>query len=490
MPPAVITKRDGSTVPFDLNRIVSAISKAQQAANNEDSELALELAEVVQDHLDAESTDHIDIEDIQDAVLTVLSGTMHYEVASAYARYRDTRERERRQQRVDNPSDTTRPNIFIIDALGTRAEWDRDRLIRYCENILDLPANVSKDIVRRVESMLAETNMHELDAALLLSLLDAAMVTCGCHAAAQERAPYRMDRVDVEHCMTVDETARSTDQLISSHILRQWSLRNGPGSDVLRLYSEGRLWVDGLDNPRRGTLLSVGLDGHSDVWHIIATAWNVIMDARESWQCVQIIFPPMVLGALEKDCIETGTDKEADPEKKPCKLAQALDSIGRFAECYLYCDGRTPLLQSWPLTSKSIGLATYAEDFLLQGQLQELGLSMISGPHLMQPHYTRRIAVRLAINAEGLDENHSHMDMLAMALASAASTRLQHLSLNSDIAGTEVRYAIFGLPPGSVAMKYLEGQVVQEGLRSNIPLSRSTTLPTAACNHFTRLYGV
>jgi hypothetical protein len=255
-------------------------------------------------------------------------------------------------------------------------------------------------------------------------------------------------------------------------VLRQWSLGSIFGRDVLRLYADGRLWLDGLDDPLRGSQYMFTVDGRADPWRLLAETFALVDGMRHAWQRIDIILPPLILGQLER-----GDDD----------LARALDHLGRQAQLYLYCDGRTPLLDAWPLTCKRIGIATYADDFLLQGRLQELGLSMISGPHLMQPSWRRRVAVRLAINAQGLDHDHSRMDLLAMGLVSAAKSRLHQLSVNLQAVGAEVRYVIFGLPPNSEPLEYLERQVTQEGLRSGVPLSRSNNLPQGACEHFGKL---
>ncbi|MBA3708775.1 MAG: hypothetical protein H0W83_08160, partial [Planctomycetes bacterium] len=52
MKPAAIIKRDGREVPFDLSRIGGAISKALHAVSIDDRALAIELARVVQEHLE------------------------------------------------------------------------------------------------------------------------------------------------------------------------------------------------------------------------------------------------------------------------------------------------------------------------------------------------------------------------------------------------------------------------------------------------------
>src|SRR5438445_734687 len=104
MRPQCVVKRDGSTVPFELPRIAQAILKAQRAvaADSYDAPaLADELARVVDEHLERiNDKENLGIEEIQDAVVHVLQESGNYDVAIAYLRYRDARERGRRLLRT------------------------------------------------------------------------------------------------------------------------------------------------------------------------------------------------------------------------------------------------------------------------------------------------------------------------------------------------------------------------------------------------------
>ncbi|MFW5830063.1 MAG: ATP cone domain-containing protein [Planctomycetota bacterium] len=466
-----VRRRDGTAAPFDRERITRAIAAAQRAVGEPDADLSLELTEAVCDYLERNGSEPLDIEDVQDAVVIVLQGSTNYGLAQSYIRYRDQRERERRQRRAQNRVEPDRINLHVLTTKGARRPWQRARLERFLTRDLALSQKHASEVACRVESFLAETNVDEISTALLMSLVDTALVQVGCHADAERRAPLRISKVVVDRLLYGDDGRLEPVQAGGHALMRQWSMQSGYGKDVLRLFARGRIWLDGLDDPLRGSHYAQTMDGRDDPWRLLAEAFAQVAERRRYWQRIDLILPPLILG-----CLERGDDE----------LGRALDTLARDANCYLYCDGRTPLLDSWPLATKQVGIATYADDFLLQGRLQELGLSMLTGPHLMQPGYRRRIAVRLAVNAQGLDEDYSKMDLLAMAVVSAARTRLQQLSVNPEAAGTEVRYVIFGLPPNSAPLEYLERQVTQEGLRCGVPLSRSTSLPQRACEHFGR----
>ena len=105
----------------------------------------------------------------------------------------------------------------------------------------------------------------------------------------------------------------------------------------------------------------------------------------------------------------------------------------------------------------------------------------------MQGNYRSRVTVESAINAQGLEGEYSQMDSLAMALVAAVRVRLSQLGDSPLFSGGELRFAIFGLPANSASNDYLERQVVQEGLRNGLTLSRGAHLTEEACIHLGRL---
>jgi hypothetical protein len=74
-----------------------------------------------------------------------------------------------------------------------------------------------------------------------------------------------------------------------------------------------------------------------------------------------------------------------------------------------------------------------------------------------------------------------------MGLVAAARVRLAQLGPSPVFAGGEIRFAIFGLPSNSASHDYLERQVIQEGLRCGLTLTRNSNLPEEACVHLGRL---
>lgn len=91
-----ITKRDGRTVHFDINKIASAIEKAFAAIiGKKDYAICLALAQEVSDIFEEKQIDSPTVEQIQDTVERVLINHGHVRTAKAYILYRAERTRVR-----------------------------------------------------------------------------------------------------------------------------------------------------------------------------------------------------------------------------------------------------------------------------------------------------------------------------------------------------------------------------------------------------------
>lgn len=93
-----IQKRDGRTVPFNVEKIADAIYKAARAVGGNDYQEASEMAEKVCNYLEANANKTGElptVEEVQDAVEKVLVESGHAKTAKAYILYRADRTRVR-----------------------------------------------------------------------------------------------------------------------------------------------------------------------------------------------------------------------------------------------------------------------------------------------------------------------------------------------------------------------------------------------------------
>ena len=484
MKPIAIVKRDGRQDPFAPQRIAAALHKALCAIGEDDVALAEELAQVVTEHLERTSErSHVDLEEVQDAVIHVLQESGYYKAAIAFARYRDERERQRRTDRLSGATSAA-PNLLVHDADGRYRRWDSAWLAGVLCEHYRLDERTAAKLVPVVEELLAGTAVDELGMPVLLSLVDTALVRSGMHAVAAQRSALRVDRQQLDQLVAAGaglDAGRSGATVLADAgraVLRQWAFHARYPAQVLRLHASGRLWLDGLDDPCRGSQFTAVLDGPSNPWQVLTSALALAQDARRSWRRVRLVLPPNLLGHLER-----GAKQFLAP----------ITALSEIAQVFLACDGRTPLLADWPFpapagsntrTRNAVSIAVAHDDFLVMRQVQELGLPLMAGPHLFVPGWRSRVAIELALNAQGLEGEFSTLDGLAMGLVAAAQVRLSQLGACEN---AEVRFALYGLPAHSASAEYLERQVTQEGLRSGITLVRSANLSEEACAHLGRL---
>jgi len=91
-----IKKRDGREVPFNIEKIGSAIFKAASATGGKNYDQSMKLAEKVVEYIDERLKEKVpSVEDIQDAVEKVLIETGHARTAKEYILYRADRTRVR-----------------------------------------------------------------------------------------------------------------------------------------------------------------------------------------------------------------------------------------------------------------------------------------------------------------------------------------------------------------------------------------------------------
>lgn len=150
-----IRKRDGRVVPFNKEKITSAIFKAAVAVGGTDKHLADKLADDVMHILEGEMPLGAipNIEDVQDIVERVLIKNGHAKTAKAYILYRNERARIREQQKAILSGKTTKLP-FSMNALQVIAKrylvHDRDG------NTIESP----EEMFKRVADALASVEYH------------------------------------------------------------------------------------------------------------------------------------------------------------------------------------------------------------------------------------------------------------------------------------------------------------------------------------------
>ena len=151
-----IKKRDGRTVPFNIEKITSAIFKSAQSVGGSDYNTALKLADEVVNKIDEELSDVIPtVEQIQDVVEKVLIENGHAKTAKNYILYRADRTRIREmntslmkiyedltfKSAADNDVKRENANIDSDTAMGTMLKYGSEGSKQFCEMFVLDPAH-------------------------------------------------------------------------------------------------------------------------------------------------------------------------------------------------------------------------------------------------------------------------------------------------------------------------------------------------------------
>lgn len=143
-----IKKRDGREVPFNIEKIASAIFKAASATGGKDYNTAMGLAERVVDYIESVYRERFpNVEEIQDAVEKILIETGHARTAKEFILYRAertrTREMNTRLMKVyeeltfkdakDNDLKRENANIDTDTAMGTMLKYGSEGAKQFYE---------------------------------------------------------------------------------------------------------------------------------------------------------------------------------------------------------------------------------------------------------------------------------------------------------------------------------------------------------------------
>lgn len=116
-----VRKRDGRIVPFDKNKIATAIWKAAKVVGGKDRERAEELAGIVMKELERKFSGKTpSVEDVQDVVERVLINEGHAKTAKSYILYRQKRADVREAKALLGVTDELKLPLNAIKVLASR----------------------------------------------------------------------------------------------------------------------------------------------------------------------------------------------------------------------------------------------------------------------------------------------------------------------------------------------------------------------------------
>ena len=127
-----IKKRNGDIVPFDLNRIQIAITKAYQATNTDMTDIPILVDDINQQLLQqtaalSEGT-YIDVEYIQDIVEKTLMKYERFVTAKAYILYRQERQKQRQEELLEKREQVEKKSFMVTKGKGIKEAFDRKKV--------------------------------------------------------------------------------------------------------------------------------------------------------------------------------------------------------------------------------------------------------------------------------------------------------------------------------------------------------------------------
>lgn len=210
-----IRKRDGTLVPFDRDKIATAIFKAAGAVGGADRNLAEDLAEAVAIFIARESGERLPtVEEIQDVVERVLIKTGHAKTAKAYILYREKRARIRRLRaggdarsgagdKADPGDESTDLALFVRTSEEKIVTWDRRRIVDALCRETGLSRNIAGILAREVEEEIIASKIRTLTAPLIREMVNAKLVEYGFEEERRRHTRLGMPFYDVRRVVTL-----------------------------------------------------------------------------------------------------------------------------------------------------------------------------------------------------------------------------------------------------------------------------------------------
>lgn len=177
---ALVRKRDGRLVPFDLRRVADAIYRAAESVGGEDRFLAEELAGVVGLYLERSHAERIpSVADIEDAVERVLVDTGHARTAKAFILHRDRRAAARERVRIEEDGGERPLPLVGSDQSGRVSRWSKSRIAAALVSEAGLPPPVADEVARAVEGRVLAGGLVRIPSSLVRALVDAELFARG-----------------------------------------------------------------------------------------------------------------------------------------------------------------------------------------------------------------------------------------------------------------------------------------------------------------------
>ncbi|MBM3313296.1 anaerobic ribonucleoside-triphosphate reductase [candidate division WOR-3 bacterium] len=259
---STVEKRTGEKVGFDIKKIRNAIFLAARSVGGEDMTRAEALAHQVCRHLRVRRGEHVPkVEEIQDAVETILVKNGHDQTAKAFILYREKRARQRRTTNRDNlrqaltgGTEATDLALFVQTTGETIAGWDRTRISRALVRETELDAAEAEKIALEVEGVVANSGLKEVTSSLIRELVNSKLIERGLLQHYKRHARLGVPAYDIERMMlfrnrenaNVPHNPEATNMTLAEGTLKQFALSMVFDDDVAEAHARGDIHLHDL----------------------------------------------------------------------------------------------------------------------------------------------------------------------------------------------------------------------------------------------------
>ncbi|HPX85620.1 MAG TPA: anaerobic ribonucleoside-triphosphate reductase [Candidatus Hydrogenedentes bacterium] len=268
-----IVKRNGKKEIFNKQKISDAIFNASRQAGIEDRNLADSLASAVTLYISKQARGKAPtVEQVSDAVETVLIQLSQPQAALAYVRYRDRRARIRRlrqgdmkgllgeleEARLERESANAIANSLQVQTSQENyACWDRQKIVTALCLETGLQADLAELIAAEVETQIQNAGLNVLTTPLIRELVGAKLLEHGLVEENEQRRRLGVPLYDASRLIrgiapeTLGASPAWTDQALARAVKKEYALSEVFSSEVTSAHFNGSLFLEGLDHVDR-----------------------------------------------------------------------------------------------------------------------------------------------------------------------------------------------------------------------------------------------
>lgn len=291
--PSLVAKRDGRSVPFDKDRIVQAVARAQAAVGESDAHFAQAVADVValglasrrrgenRGELLGQTSGLVPtaptVEAIQDLVEDALVEMGRARVAKSYILYRDRRARARDALVVvdeltnatDADSAARKGRMPQVRDGGGTSPWNPGRIVAALVEEAQLPRELAEQVAERVESRVFDAGLRRLSTGLVREIVDNELGAMGLDAALRRQEPVGLPRHDLRRLLDAPRVPSQANAdshggpapgraaSAGAEVLERFALEDVLSSEVAERHRDGTLFVEDLGAPHLPLVRSV-----------------------------------------------------------------------------------------------------------------------------------------------------------------------------------------------------------------------------------------